>query len=430
VSKVFETPSKDFSEWFGYYNYDTLNYDQTKLLCNRSKTDGAAPKKGQVIELGYYDIPTGGWHHIGDSDSWNWQQGAMMQWLPGKGNENKVIYNTSKNGHLISRIHDIITGDEKDISWSIYGITPDGKKSIALDLERSHWCRAYHYESVANLEKEGRVYEDDGIFEIDLQKNTRKKIISIQDIIQTDYRPYFEEQKHWIEHIMINPSGTRFCFLHRFSSMANVMDYTTRLMIADIDGNNLQCIEGWDKVKWSHFGWNGDDAFAIYTYVAPKLKEGRSIKTLLTSLSIKGLSIKVFTAINKVLPVSMSKRLGAAVSYYQYYRVVESGKFRLSSDINNSICRIDGHPSFSKSGQFMLTDTYGDRKSWQSLYVFNMLNKKSMTLGRFYAYYNHKPSSCDLHPKLCGNNDFVVVDTAYNEKHHMIVLKIDWSKLR
>lgn len=80
VTLLFKTGG-GHSDWFGYYNYDTLNHDQTKMLCNRAPKDGVAPEKGDVIELGYYDIPSGEWYPIGCSDSWNWQQGAMMQWL-------------------------------------------------------------------------------------------------------------------------------------------------------------------------------------------------------------------------------------------------------------------------------------------------------------------------------------------------------------
>ena len=121
VTKVFETPGEHI-EWFGYYNYDTLNHDQTKMLCNRASVDGVAPEKGMTIELGYYDIPSGEWYRIGVSDSFNWQQGAMLQWLPGKGNENKVIYNRSKDNHLISTIYDIETGESRDLCFPIYGI--------------------------------------------------------------------------------------------------------------------------------------------------------------------------------------------------------------------------------------------------------------------------------------------------------------------
>ena len=173
VSKVFETESSVFSEWFGYYNYDPLSPDKSKMLCNRSSFDGCSPKAGDSIELGYYDIPQGIWHHIDYSDSWNWQQGAMLQWIPGEENEGKVVYNCSKDGRLVSRIYDINNGFSKNIDWPVYCLTPDGKKSLSIDIERSFWCRAYHYQSVVNANKDGRVYGDDGVFEIDLFGNTR-----------------------------------------------------------------------------------------------------------------------------------------------------------------------------------------------------------------------------------------------------------------
>ena len=44
IKKVFETPSDRFSEWFGYYNYDTLTSNHRKLLCNRIAEDGVPPR--------------------------------------------------------------------------------------------------------------------------------------------------------------------------------------------------------------------------------------------------------------------------------------------------------------------------------------------------------------------------------------------------
>ena len=103
LEKVFETPSNEYSEWFGYYTYDTLTTDHSKLLCNRIKVDGIRPRADLNIEIGYYDIQTGEWHHVGNSDSWNWQQGCMAQWL----NDKEIIYNSSENNHHISIIHNI-----------------------------------------------------------------------------------------------------------------------------------------------------------------------------------------------------------------------------------------------------------------------------------------------------------------------------------
>lgn len=430
IKPVFKTDDNS-SNWFGYYNYDPLNHDQTKMLSNRLLVDGIAPQKGVSIELGYYDIPSGNWHHIGESDSWNWQQGAMMQWLPGEGNEKKVIYNCSCDGHLAAKIYDIATGKSKDIDWCIYGITPDGKKSISLNMERSYWCRAYHYESVVNPKYDCRIAEDDGIFEIDLEKNTRKRIISIQDIIETDPRPDFPSLKHWVEHIMINKTGTKFCFLHRFSPEFNVNLYQTRLFIADIDGRNLQVISDWDKVDWSHFGWN-KDSFSIYSVannkVASAYKDlGQSSTKRVTP---KQLVFKMLVKVAKMMPAAIRKKLKGGKSYYQYYEMDAEGRFFLKELFNQSFFDIDGHPSFTEDGRYMITDSYPDDKQFQRLIVFDIETKKGIVIAQLYANYHKTPSSCDLHPKLCRNNQYLVVDTAYNDKHHMILFELNWNKIK
>ena len=427
---VFESDDR-FSDWFGYYNYDPLNHNQTKMLCNRAPKDGIAPERGVEIELGYYEIQTGKWHHIGYSDSWNWQQGAMMQWIPGHGNENKVIYNCSRDGHLVSKIVDIVTRETRILNWPIYGLTPDGKKSITLNLERSYWCRAYHYESVINPAYDCLVPEDDGIFEIDLERNERRRIVSIQSIISKDYCPEFDQMKHWVEHIMVSNDGMRFCFLHRFSPEFNVNLYQTRLFVADIDGENLQIIDNWDKVDWSHFGWNGKD-FAIYTVqnnlVASAYKDLGQAST--NTLSIKQVIFRLAAKISRLLPASIRRALKGGKAYYQYYQLSDTGKYELSEVFDDPLFNIDGHPSFTNDNRYMITDSYPDDKQYQRLIVYDSETHQGMLLAKFYAYYHKNPASCDLHPKLSRCNDFVVVDSAYNARHHMVMIRLDWDKIK
>lgn len=432
VKKVFETESVDFSEWFGYYNYDTLNYNQSRLLCNRASFDGVAPTRDKSIDLGFYDIETKQWYRIAETDSWNWQQGAMMQWLPGSGNEDKIIFNCTSNNHNTAVVYDIATGEKKNIDWAIYGITPDGKKSIALEMERSHWCRAYHYMSVSNPEQEGRVVETDGIFEIDLEKNLRKRIISIQDIINLDKRPTFDSNKHWLEHIMISPSGKRFCFLHRFSPMDNVFKYETRLMIADIDGKDLQVIPGWEKYSWSHFGWKGDDEFVIYTQTPYRYSLNGSIGQLIRKYpwNLQAITRSLFYGVTSRLPFQLSKLVHGKRHYYQHYVMGEDGHFRLGDCIEQSYFNIDGHPSFTSDGRYMITDSYPDGNQYQRLMVYDTVTKKGVIVAKLFANYYHNPASCDLHPKLSRNDKYIVVDTAYDSKHHMLMFELDWEKIR
>ena len=115
--------------------------------------------------------------------------------------------------------------------------------------------------------------------------------------------------------------------------------------------------------------------------------------------------------------------------YYQYYENV-NGYFQLKEDIDNFIFAIDGHPSFTSDGKYMITDTYPYEDQYQKLIVYNIATKKSIVLGSFYAGLNKKAGTCDLHPKLCRNNDFLAVDSAHNGKHHTMLFKLNWNKIK
>jgi len=432
ITKKFETPSNEFAEWFGYYNYDPLSSDGSKILCNRSKTENCRYSAADVIEVGYYDVSSNTWHKIGTTNSWNWQQGAMMQWLPGIGNEDKVIYNCSKGNHLTARIYDISTGIEKDIDWSIYGITPDGKKSISIDLERSYWCRAYHYQSVANQEKEGRVVDGDGIFDIDLENNTRKLLIPIQDIIEIDSRSYFNNRKHWLEHVMISKDGSKFCFLHRFSPIDNVLTYETRLIIANIDGSDMQVIPNWERYVWSHFGWNGNDSFAIYCYgydrpvPSNQAEVAKSNGTNTKESQLVKLKREVRALVRNFVPFSVIRAIRGAMQYYQYYQLDTNGFYTLVRNFDNQCFGIDGHPSFTTDGKFMITDTYPDKHNIRRLMILNTENNKTITVAQFRENNMLGCAQCDLHPKLSRDNQYIMVDTTDSGGHSLILFGLNW----
>ena len=431
---VFQTPSTDYSEWFGYYNYDTLNLLKTRMLCNRVDVDGVEPRKGKTIELGYYDLQDNEWHHVDSSDSWNWQQGAMMQWLPDVAGD-RIIYNLSKGGDLASSIYDVSTGKKIYLDWPIYGITPDGKKSISIDLERSYWCRAYHYQSVAKQEKNVPILNGDGVFEIDLVHNTKKLIVPLTKVMEIDPDSNFQQLKHWLEHVMISPNGKRFCFLHRFSPIENTMLYQTRLCIANIDGTDLQVLPCWRDYSLSHFGWKNDEECVIYAVKIPSMQ-----KTLTSSVkdvggeksivTISGIKKNVLSYIKSMMPRQLKDFIKGDSNSYQYYTIDEEGKYILAEEWKHPLLNIDGHPSFTADGRYMITDSYPDRNGYQRLVVYDTVTKKGLLLAEIYAYYNGNPASCDLHPKLCRDNEYVAVDTAYDDKHHMMIFKLDWVRIK
>ena len=422
VTQIFETDGTNI-EWFGYYNYDPFDLTHTKLLCNRSKFDARAITAEDCIEVGFYDLASNQWKHIGSTSAFNWQQGAMLQWLPA--HEDQVIYNCVKDGHYASCIHNIQTGEDRYLDAPIYGILPDGKHALTLNYERSYWCRAYHYKPIVNEAYHVNIAEDDGVFEVDLEQNTIRRIVSIADVIKVDADEDFSSKKHWLEHIMINPQGTKFVFLHRFSG-EDVFSYKTRVVTCNIDGSNLQVVSGWRTNHWSHVGWINETDFTVFTVAAG------AVAMRNTPGSNRG---KLYTFAKTIYKKYVSRLLGKKVKKklesgreYQVYRISEHTVEKIDT-YSDSVGVIDGHPSFTQDEAYMITDTYPDAKGYQHLLAYCPQTRKCVELAKFYAPLKENPASCDLHPKLSRDNKTVVVDTAYTGEHRMTVMNLHWDKI-
>ncbi|MCA1759252.1 MAG: hypothetical protein LC658_05750, partial [Bacteroidales bacterium] len=70
--------------WFGYY--DKLQTDPSGrfVLAMKTNFEGRTPSPEDVIIIGYIDTKKKNkWVPVSTSKSWGWQQGCMLQWLPG-----------------------------------------------------------------------------------------------------------------------------------------------------------------------------------------------------------------------------------------------------------------------------------------------------------------------------------------------------------
>ena len=92
--------------WFGYY--DKFQFDVTSrlVLGNQVDFEHRSPRSNDRINLGYVDLQDNDrWTEIGSTLAWNWQQGCMLQWLPGSAGE--VMWNDREGDAFICRILDV-----------------------------------------------------------------------------------------------------------------------------------------------------------------------------------------------------------------------------------------------------------------------------------------------------------------------------------
>ena len=78
--------------WFGYYDKLQFSPDNRFVLTNKVSFEHRSPTADDVIEVGMIDLhEKDKWIPLGQSKAWCWQQGCMLQWIPGTAS--KVIWN-------------------------------------------------------------------------------------------------------------------------------------------------------------------------------------------------------------------------------------------------------------------------------------------------------------------------------------------------
>ena len=419
IESRFITP-KDQSFKFGYYNYSPISNDSSKLLAHKIYFEGRMPNSEDKVDIGYFEIDTGKWNKLTESNAFNWQQGSMLQWLGPEFN-NSIIYNDVVEDKYVARIINLETEEKKTLPKAIYGVDPEGKFSISLNFERCYFTRAYSYAPIIDKRWNGRIPENDGIIKINLETGNYDTIITIADFLASQQIEDDGETMHWFEHIMLNPSGTRFAFYHRYGSIDS---FSTRLYTADVNGKNIWKHPFKQGDRFSHLGWRDDNNYVVTTFPetrvanAWKKKAGKKKKT--------PSYIKLYRILVK--PFMPKKFVKAAMQSNKYYALTKDksgiiGKI-LPQELNQ-----DGHPSFTKNGKFMLTDTYADHEGYRHLLLCDCINNNLIELGKFYSHFNNCGWRADLHPRFSPDEKNIIIDSAHNKHHQIIVLTIDWQSI-
>ena len=242
------------SYWFGYY--DKLLFDPSNryVLGMEVDFDKREPRPDDEIRLGMFDLHNNNqWIEFGKTTAWCWQQGCMLQWLPGSDCE--VIYNVRRDNGFGSVIQNVFTGKKRKFSRPIYTVSPNGKEALSIDFARLNETRpGYGYVGI-QYDWTGRDHpDDDGIYLLDLETGKSKLVITYDQIVSTQTREDMKSVRSWFNHLLYNPNGTRFVFLHRwFRNPDNTGGRYTRFFTANRDGSGICLLADHDMT--SHFIW-------------------------------------------------------------------------------------------------------------------------------------------------------------------------------
>ncbi|RJS84117.1 hypothetical protein CW702_02880, partial [Candidatus Bathyarchaeota archaeon] len=215
IIRITEGP---YHHFFGYYDKSPWDIDGKRILALEVPFMERLPKFGDKATIGVI-LTTENFTFmpITVTNAWNWQQGCMLQWLPGK--RDHIIYNDFRDGRFVSIVMDIESGDRYVLPSPIYAVSHDGRKALTLNFERLSVTRpGYGYVGALRYKLDLRAPKDDGVFLLDIENGDVSLILSLADLAKFKVRPDMKNAVYWFNHLLFNPNDERFIFLFRWSA--------------------------------------------------------------------------------------------------------------------------------------------------------------------------------------------------------------------
>lgn len=348
---TFGVGEKGYHCWFGYYDKSPMNITDSFIAYTKVPQKA---KPGDVAEICVYDMDNNISNVIGQTVTWNWQQGCMPQWV----DESHLRYNTfdSATQQYITKIVDINSGDEKIYSRSCYAANKDHSAYLSLNFYRlDKYAKGYGYPyKVDDMD-----YENDGIWETTTADNKVNLLLSLRRVV--DYNKHYDDDcQHYINHVTYCPDENLIMFIHRWQKTGT--EFTSRLLVYNRLTDELDTLL--DNGHVSHYCWKAFDELMIYATNAEG-KKGYMV------VDMKSKSTRLLDG----MPVE------------------------------------DGHPTYSNDGKTILTDTYPNSHRDQYLFLFDNATKELKVLDKLYSPFKFfNDERCDLHPRWSMDCKYVMVD--------------------
>lgn len=256
---------------------------------------------------------------------------------------------------------------------SIFALSKQEDYALSLNFDRLAVIRP-DYGYFCKKDKALPDDENDGIWKIDMRTLDTKLIITLEQLKKMRSDESMKDAKLIVNHIDISPDGSRFIFLHRWVGPKGRF---MCLITADSDGKNLYILNG-DKMT-SHSWWVNDRTIISFCY---------------------------------------TEKFDNA---YVFFKDLTDNVTKVSDKLPT----VDGHPSTTKDGQWLITDTYPDSARMSRLYLYNIPYDKIFFIGRFYQPLKYTGTNrIDFHPKWNMNEDAIYFESGHTGKRKLYSVSI------
>lgn len=370
--------------FFGFHDVSPFSMNESKCLAHKVPFDGRMPRKGESMEIGYFDVDNGkfgNFHKIADSFAWNFHKGCRLQWI----DDNIVIYNTAVGEKLISESKNIVTDEIHRYDYPIDAIYNNGDVLLATNFcyERLNRCMPGYGYAVNDGDSEEAAPNDSGLFLVDLKMNSRRMLVSLNELSLSVGKEYSAGYTHFVTHSEFSQDGNYVAFLYRAVPIGQEGKdmHKTWILVYDLRADKLITLP--TQQSGSHYVWNSKNQI-----IASCVIDNKSCHVLYD------------------------------VTNPEDYKII-------AADVLNS----DGHQTFVSDDVF-ITDTYPDRRRMAKLYVVNMADNSAKLIAETYSPKQfqtkdvHCHIACDLHPRVSPSKKYLSFDSPRTGKRSLYIMNL------
>jgi len=378
VGEVRAITSGPKHHFFGYYGISPWDGAGKRLVCLQSDFGEGEIDADDVATIVLIDLESGKQRKIGDTRTWNFQQGCMMHWL-GTDPSGSLVFNDRVEGEARAVVLDVASGDRRVLPRPVAAMSLSGTHAATLNFARLHRTRpGYGYAGVDDPWADDPHPKEDGIYLMDMATGETSLVVSIDAVYNAAEPPdAMKDKEMWLNHVLFSRDGQRLFFLGRFRGLGGIL--VTAAFTVGLNGEDLRCVIPY---SWgaSHFDWrNGEQMVVTSRYEAGKIwrhvlfTDGKDDHTVLA-------------------PDLLTR---------------------------------DGHSHFSYDGRWMITDTYPDRDRMQHLLLLDMKSRKAARIASFHQPNNFRGEwRCDLHPRWNADATAVCIDSTHDGSRQVYVVDL------
>lgn len=346
--------------FFGYYD---LAADNGRAhLCHKAPFMDRLHGPGDRVLVGTVPLNGGPFTPVDETGAWCFQQGAMLQFLPGS--DDRILYNIETAGGYGARVRSLAGGPVRDYDRPVTALSPDGSFYLSVNMARLYAFRpGYGYAGRPDPFAGEPAPAEDGVWRVDLPGGRARLLYSLADLAALSGSTFAPGEKLCINHITVAPGGERCVLLLR-----NMEQHPWKTMVftADCQGRGTPHVL-LDEEMASHYWWQ--DAGHILFYARVMGKDG------------------LYT--------------------------LEDG-CRRAQAWDEGLFAFDGHMRLSPDGRWLSYDRYPDEDGCRWLLLYHMAAGRGFRLARLFG--PNPPIidiRCDLHPRWCQDGALLTIDSIH-----------------